>query len=416
MGLRRISAHVGLSGKTALGGLRPSRKRTTDLRQAARPTTLARVRVDTELEGGKIEVLDASDPQAIRLAIPPDAGNPRFRQWFCFALRGVRGVACDVALVNAADCTWATAFQGYDVCASYDGLSWFRVPARLEDGALRFALRPTRASVRFAYFAPYTTDRVASLVNRARRSRRGEVGILGFTPLGAPFPMLRFGRLDDAGPSVFVIAQQHPGEHMAGWFVEGLVDRLLHGDRAARAVMATATVSIVACMNPDGVALGNHRTNASGLDLNRQWLEPDERAPEVAMVREAMRRRGVDLFLDVHGDEDIPHVFAQGTDGIPGRTERHAQLEARFFEAMLASTPDFQTEHGYGIDAPGEANLALAGNWVGQELDCLSLTLEMPFKDHAERPEPRHAWSPERSKALGSAFVDALARCLPILR
>lgn len=374
------------------------------------------MRIDKELEGGKIEVLDARDPRAIRLAIPTDAPNTRFRQWFCFALRGVRGVPCDVTLVNAAECTWAKAFQGYDVCASYDGLSWFRVPTRFEDGALRFALQPTRATVRFAYFAPYTTDRLASLVNRTRRSRRGEVGILGCTPLGTPLPMLRLGRLDDAGPSVFVIAQQHPGESMAGWFVEGLVDRLLHGDRAARSVMATATVSIIACMNPDGVALGNHRTNASGLDLNRQWREPDERAPEVAMVRDAMHRRGVDLFLDVHGDEDIPHVFAQGTDGIPDRNERHAALEARFFEAMLASTPDFQTEHGYRRDAPGEANLALAGNWVGQEFDCLSLTLEMPFKDHAERPEPRQAWSPERSKALGSAFVDALARCLPILR
>ena len=28
-------------------------------------------------------------------------------------------------------------------------------------------------------------------------------------------------------------------------------------------------------VNPDGVIYGNFRTNLSGFDLNRQWLEPD---------------------------------------------------------------------------------------------------------------------------------------------
>ncbi len=384
---------------------------------APAPAILPAVRVETDIEGGKIEVIAATDPGAIRLAILPDGENPRFRQWFCFALRGVRGARCEVAIENAGACTWAKAFAGYDVCASYDGVAWFRVPSRLgDDGALRFTFASKRDGVRFAYFAPWTSDRLAAQVQRARRSRRGEVAILGATPLGAPFPMLRFGRLDDVGASVFVIAQQHPGEPMAGWFVEGVVDRLLRTDRVARAVLGSATIAIVPRMNPDGVALGNHRTNAAGLDLNRQWLEPDPRAPEVAMVREAMTRRGVDFFLDVHGDEMIPHVFLQGAEGIPLRTDRHAALEAGFAAAMLAATPDFQTTHDYGRDAPGKANLAIAANWVAQTFDCLSLTLEMPFKDHAERPDPKRAWSPERSKALGGALVEALATCLPSLR
>ena len=378
---------------------------------------LPAVRVETDIESAKIEVLEAKDPRRIRLAVPPDGEHPRFRQWFCFGLRGVRGARCEVSIENAGACTWAKAFAGYDVCGSYDGNAWFRVPTRLgADGALRFSFDSKRDGVRFAYFAPWTNDRLAAQVLRARRSRRGEVGILGATPLGAPFPMLRFGRLDDAGPSVFVIAQQHPGEPMAGWFVEGLVDRLLRTDRVARAVMGAATISLVPRMNPDGVALGNHRTNAAGLDLNRQWLEPDPRAPEVAMVREAMRRRRVDLFLDVHGDEMIPHVFLQGASGIPSRTARHAALEASFFQAMLGATRDFQTTHGYGADAPGKANMGIAANWVAETFDCLSLTLEMPFKDHLENPDPKRGWSPERSKALGGAFVEALATQLETLR
>ena len=377
---------------------------------------LGTVKVDSAFEGGKIEVIEATDPGSIRLALGSDSEAPRFRQWFCFTLRGVRGLSCSISFENAAEATFKGAFDGYDVCASYDGTSWFRVPSRLENGVFRFELKPARSDVTFAYFAPYTASHVAALVRRTKRSRRGEARILGETPLGAPLHLLRFGRLDDVGRSIFVIAQQHPGESMAGWFVEGLVDRLLHGDRIARKVLAEATVSVVPCMNPDGVSLGNHRTNARGLDLNRQWSQPAEGAPEVSLVRKAMQERGVDLFLDVHGDESIPHVFAIGTHGIPSRTERMGELEHRFSAALLASTEDFQTEHGYPRAAPGTAMMGLANSWVGETFGCLALTVEMPFKDHLEHPNSRRGWSPERSKGLGSAFVEAIAETLSELR
>ena len=37
-------------------------------------------------------------------------------------------------------------------------------------------------------------------------------------------------------------------------------------------------------MNPDGSVLGNLRTNAAGANLNREWLQPLERSPEVLAV------------------------------------------------------------------------------------------------------------------------------------
>lgn len=42
-------------------------------------------------------------------------------------------------------------------------------------------------------------------------------------------------------------------------------------------------------MNPDGSWRGHLRTNASGANLNREWLEPSkERSPEVLAVRNFM--------------------------------------------------------------------------------------------------------------------------------
>ena len=64
---------------------------------------------------------------------------------------------------------------------------------------------------------------------------------------------------------VWIIARQHPGETMAEWFVEGLIERLIdESDPVARAAVAVADFHIVPNMNPDGSVRGNLRTNAAG--------------------------------------------------------------------------------------------------------------------------------------------------------
>jgi murein tripeptide amidase MpaA len=108
-------------------------------------------------------------------------------------------------------------------------------------------------------------------------------------------------------------------------------------------------------MNPDGGVLGNLRTNAAGANLNREWVTPSlEESPEVLYVREKMSSTGVDLFLDIHGDERNPYCFAAGCEGNPSYSPRIDELEDLFMESLIALDDDFQREYGYERDAPGE--------------------------------------------------------------
>jgi murein tripeptide amidase MpaA len=118
-------------------------------------------------------------------------------------------------------------------------------------------------------------------------------------------------------------------------------------------------------------------------------------------VREKMFSTGVDMFLDVHGDEAIPYNFFAGSEGIPRYDTRLATLEGDFKAAMFAVTPEFQDIHGYPKDEPGQANLTVASSWVGQEFDCLSYTIEMPFKDNNDLPDVEFGWSATRSYCFG---------------
>ena len=224
---------------------------------------------------------------------------------------------------------------------------------------------------------------------------------MGSTVEGRDINLLTIGNQVESDLKIWVIARQHPGETMAEWFIEGLLARLLDPqDPTARALLDSATFYVVPNMNPDGSALGNLRTNAAGANLNREWLSPsEERSPEVFYVREKMRETGVDLFLDIHGDEGLPYIFVAGTEGVPGYGPRIAALESRFKAAFAAASPDFQDEH-----------------WVGNTFDCLAYTLEMPFKDNHNLPDDDFGWNGQRSLRLGEAVLSAILNVLPELR
>ena len=266
------------------------------------------MQIRADFDSGNIQVIDASDPRRIRLAIRPDLASQHF-QWFHFKVEGMAAATEHrFTLVNAGQSAYSHAWSGYQAVASYDGERWFRVPSQYDADGLHFQLEPEENEVRFAYFEPYSRERHARLVERALGIEGVERLAVGTSVQGRDIELLRVRRHPDSHLKLWVIAQQHPGEHMAEWFMEGLIERLQRpDDTEMQRLLEKADLYLVPNMNPDGAFHGNLRTNAAGQDLNRAWLEPSaERSPEVWFVQQEMKRHGVDLFLDIHGDEEIP--------------------------------------------------------------------------------------------------------------
>ncbi len=279
-------------------------------------------------------------------------------------------------------------------------------------------MRPTQDSVWLAYFAPYSMERHQDLIAKCQMSNRTQLKVLGRTLDGQDLDLLEIGANAPGARHAWIIARQHPGETMAEWWMEGFLGRLLDDDDAvARALFGKLTFHVVPNMNPDGSRRGHLRTNACGANLNREWLEPTmERSPEVKLVRDRMDQTGVDFFFDVHGDEGLPYNFIAGPEGIPSITDLQMNLLGRFQSALVQANPDFQTEHGYPVSPPGKANLSMATSQVAERFGCLSMTLEMPFKDNANAPSLEHGWSPERCRKLGASCLDALYAIVKDLR
>ncbi|WP_263261995.1 M14-type cytosolic carboxypeptidase [Pseudomonas sp. RIT-PI-S] len=375
------------------------------------------VDIRADFDTGNIQVLDASDPTDIRLAIRPDTRSGHF-QWFHFRAKGLQPQQrYTFVLDNAGQSSYPNAWAGYDTVASYDQFNWFRVPSEYDGQALRFSIAPEHSEISFAYFEPYREARHLQLLARAQALPGMQLLAQGSSLEGREIPLFRMGDGTAGKRKLWLIAQQHPGEHMAEWFMEGVVDALEQSKPWMQALLQQAELYLVLNVNPDGAFHGHLRTNAAGRDLNRAWQDATrEETPEVHFVLEQMDRYGVDLFVDVHGDEEIPHVFTAACEGNPGYSPRIAGLESAFCQALCEQTADFQQTHGYNRDLPGQANMRLACNAIGQRFDCLSLTLEMPFKDHLDAPDPRTGWSGARSRQLAQDLLQVVAQMVPQLR
>ena len=247
---------------------------------AARPIT-----VSSAFESGSIEVVDASDPSDILLKLVPEPHSQledaTFMQWFHFSVSNAEGVPLKISITNAGDASFAAGWgetpvgPGYKAVCTYDKLDFFRVPGTSYDadaGTLTIEITPQQPTLWLSYFAPYPYQRHMELVTKIGATVSGSHSVIGQSLDGRDIDLLQIG--SGAGAQIWVIAQQHPGEHMAEYWTEGLLDRLTDpSDPVSKKLLQNATFYVVPRINPDGCFRGHLRTNAGGANLNREWCD-----------------------------------------------------------------------------------------------------------------------------------------------
>lgn len=155
-----------------------------------------------------------------------------------------------------------------------------------------------------------------------------------------------------------------------------------------------------------------------------------------------------DAFLDVHGDEVLPYNFLAGSgeythlfshllnntfnidnliydfsfdlhhkqEGCPNWSERLEILHGAFLSKYSTTNSDMQIPVAYEPEEKGQGRLNVCSNQIAFRYDCLSATLEMPFKDCLSNPDPERGWNGARAAMLGSSVIEALVHVGPYLR
>lgn len=370
------------------------------------------IQITSNFDGGNIEVISSSSEDDIKLEIKKD-NESDFFQWFYFKVNSTKNKPHKLKILNAGKSSYPPGWKDYRAVCSYDKINWFRVDTKFNGNELEISHTPEHDSFFLSYFTPYSYERHLELVASSQTSALCSVRSIGKTFDNKDMDLLSIGT-GTKKLNVWMIARQHPGETMAEWLVEGFLKRLLDTtDTLSKQALEKANFYVIPNMNPDGSIRGHLRTNAKGINLNREWEKPSlTTGPEVYYTRAEMDKIGVDLCLDIHGDENLPYNFVAGSEGTPSYNDNITHLEKTFKEAFLAATPEFQTEYGYPISKPGQANMTVATNAISHRYKCLAYTLEMPFKDNKNNPSKEFGWSAERSQQLGQDILNPIVAVL----
>lgn len=371
------------------------------------------IEIDCAFDSGNIEVLGITETTAT-LAIRKDHQSDFF-QWFHFRVAGAAGRELTLKITGLEASAYPGGWPNYRAAVSEDREFWGRADSSYDKaeagGTLTIRYTPVAGLCWFAYFAPYSWERHQDLIAQTALADGVEHRVLGRSLDGRTIDCLDLGQGDR---QVWLFARQHPGESMAEWWMEGALDCLTDpADPVGRKLRQMCRFHVVPNANPDGSVRGHLRTNAAGVNLNREWDSPSaERSPEVLALRNAMDQTGVHFAMDVHGDEAIPAVFLAGFQGIPSWSEALQAGYDRYAAILERRTPDFQTRLGYPVAGKGRANMTMSTNQLAERFGATAMTLEMPFKDNDDLPCAAQGWSPERSAQLGRDCMGALLEWL----
>ncbi len=365
--------------------------------------------IHSNFDAGNINVISIT-PQQVELTIPKDT-NSDFLQWFYFKISDIKlGSSQHIQITNAGESAFPDGWENYRVNVSYDNKNWFRIDTRYENGVLAFDIPTDQKELYVAYFEPFSYQQHIALVETASKSSLCTVKTLCKTPEGKPVELLVIGKPDINNKKVWFIARQHPGETMAEWFIQGLVEELLNeSNNNSKSLLENHCFYIIPNMNIDGSIAGNLRVNGLGINYNREWENPSiENSPEVYYCLKKMDAIGVDFLMDVHGDEAIPYNFVTSLMGIPNLRSDTIEKEHRFKQLWMSITSEFQDKHRYDNSLPGKANLKVCSKQIGERYGNMSYTLEMPFKDSNANPDLNFGWNGKRSMAFGSSVLKAI--------
>ena len=183
---------------------------------------------------------------------------------------------------------------------------------------------PGVVAMRVAKFFPYTVARKdALLASVAGDPRVRSVVSLGSSQQGRPIEKVEWtdSTMPDAGKQrVWIHAGVHPAETTSHLMVEGLFDWLRSGELEAEILLDNALIEVVPMANPDGVYLGNYRTNANSANLEAQWSAPyNSSQPEVVALRTAIEgymgtaqnpaSHPIRVLLNLHSTHNVTYPF-----------------------------------------------------------------------------------------------------------
>ena len=248
------------------------------------------------------------------------------------------------------------------------------------------------AAALLPWTGPGAAAAVAPTDPTARTNRVVETKVIGHSVRGRKIVAYRKGA-EDARRTVVLLGQMH-GDERAGVTTARWV-------RDHVPVRSDVTVWVVPTMNPDGLARGT-RTNARGVDLNRNWPMNWRRTsrgitysgpraasePETRAMLRFLRRVQPDAMASLHQPYGEVGFYVDKPRPFQRRLSRYLHLPLRGI-GIGGPTPPEDPDPPPGLQPGGSDNAPTLTGWYNAHYPGTAITVE--FRRHPDRDFVRGA-------------------------
>jgi cytosolic carboxypeptidase protein 6 len=259
-----------------------------------------------------------------------------------------------------------------------DGRSWvkadstmYRVVPETRNGIINLTLGPEKLWI--SAQEVFTTVQFREWAEKLSLKPFVQTSVIGNSHQGRPVTMIKMSEqsTEPVKGVVLIYGRQHPPE-IPGYMVSlGFMETLAADTPLARKFRSYFDVWAFPMMNPDGADNGHWRTNAAGVDLNRDWQHFNQ--PETAAVRRAImplkKRADRKVFygIDFHSTgRNIFYPILKEIDTFP------LHFTYRWAERIQKEVPEIDLGvQAFDIVSP------IAKNWTHKTFGVDAVTFEV---------------------------------------
>ena len=331
------------------------------------------VRFDAAFDGARLNRCEQVDEDQFRILIEPENSPINDSAWYAFQ------VSADEPKTISLNLVYRQGTHRYRPQVSRDRVRWivldeksYRVSPRADLATVRLKVGPRPLWV--AAQPLLTEKEIADWTTRLAARSFVKRGVIGRSVRGKEIESFEISNKDSRN-YVYVISRQHPPEVTGHQGMMALIDAVCEDTKLANRFRDHFTVVCVPLVNPDGVATGNWRHNARGVDLNRDWglfRQPETRAVRDAVLSYASREGARPfLFLDYHSTyNDLYYTQSVDQPTFPRR------FTSDWLAAIGRRLPDIEI-----IRDSSASSIHTSRSWVYRTLGIPSITVE--FGDNA---------------------------------
>ncbi len=332
--------------------------------------------ITSDFPGGRMKDCSQTSSDTFTVTIAPESFPINDSAWYAFQVHSQKPQTIRLLL------HYVNGSHRYEPKISRDGENWQSASdliAEQSDSGQDVELRVPVDSkpLWIAGQELLGTDEVSQWSERLTRLPYVRSEQIGKSVQGRPVEQLTITECDQPN-YVYIISRQHPPEVTGAIGMLHFVDSIAGSSDLAQRFRKRFATLVVPTVNPDGVHQGHWRTNANGVDLNRDWSHFTQ--PETRAVRDRLlqcRRAGdqrLCLFVDFHSTfNDIFFIPAPNPRIFP------AGFTRRWFSSIQSRFPDYDVL----VDDNHNAHRSTSKAWVNSTLGVTAVTYE--FGDKTDR-------------------------------